>query len=236
MVWLLDGFYDSQHRAYFMSEMKKVIMILVGILEFVFSSNRHAPYLILWLACLQFLQPLKIRSHGVSCGVMPYDERYTPYIRQTRLLPFIQLVSRSTPNLNAATITVLVDWWRMDTHNFHLWTGEMTMTLQDVALITVFPSGGSLSVWAPIPIGGASRWRPLLVCLLQRLQWVRGIRRKESQTELHSPRLLWTLRIALRMLMRMWCRHMLVSTCGTLSPGLCLLTPLARMLHGCGGR
>ncbi|KAE8804875.1 mutator protein [Hordeum vulgare] len=39
------------------------------------------------------LTPLKIWSHGAS-SVMQYDERYTPYIEMTGLLPFIQLVSR----------------------------------------------------------------------------------------------------------------------------------------------
>ncbi|KAE8801775.1 mutator protein [Hordeum vulgare] len=36
------------------------------------------------------LTPLKIRSHGTS-SVMQYDERYTPYIEMTGLLPFVQL-------------------------------------------------------------------------------------------------------------------------------------------------
>nr|ABE02631.1 mutator protein [Hordeum vulgare subsp. vulgare]ABE02647.1 mutator protein [Hordeum vulgare subsp. vulgare] len=36
------------------------------------------------------LTPLKIRSHGAS-SVMHYDERYTPYIEMTGLLPFLQL-------------------------------------------------------------------------------------------------------------------------------------------------
>ncbi|KAE8770687.1 mutator protein [Hordeum vulgare] len=36
------------------------------------------------------LTPLKIRSHGES-SVMHYDERYTPYIEMTGLLPFVQL-------------------------------------------------------------------------------------------------------------------------------------------------
>ncbi|KAE8801125.1 mutator protein [Hordeum vulgare] len=38
------------------------------------------------------LTPLKIRSHGAS-SVMQYDERYTPYIEMTGLLPFVQLVN-----------------------------------------------------------------------------------------------------------------------------------------------
>ncbi|KAE8798466.1 mutator protein [Hordeum vulgare] len=36
------------------------------------------------------LTPLKIWSHGAS-SVMHYDERYTPYIEMTGLLPFVQL-------------------------------------------------------------------------------------------------------------------------------------------------
>ncbi|KAE8773139.1 mutator protein [Hordeum vulgare] len=36
------------------------------------------------------LTPLKIRSHGAS-SVMQYDERCTPYIEMTGLLPFVQL-------------------------------------------------------------------------------------------------------------------------------------------------
>ena len=73
---------------------------------------------------------------------MPYDERYTPYIEMLGLLPFIQLVSRSTPNLNAAAITALVDRWRPETHTFHLRTGEMTPTLMDVSMILALPIEG----------------------------------------------------------------------------------------------
>ncbi|KAE8787692.1 mutator protein [Hordeum vulgare] len=87
------------------------------------------------------LTPLKIRSHGAS-SVMHYDERYTPYIEMTGLLPFVQLVSRSTPNLNAAAVTALIDRWRPETHSFHPRTGEMTVTIQDVSMITALPIEG----------------------------------------------------------------------------------------------
>jgi hypothetical protein len=73
---------------------------------------------------------------------MPYDERYTPYIEKLGLLPFIQLVSRSTPNMNPSAITALVDRWRPETHSFHLRTGEMTVTLQDVSMILALPIEG----------------------------------------------------------------------------------------------
>ncbi|XP_048574814.1 uncharacterized protein LOC125556055 [Triticum urartu] len=61
MVWLLDDVYDMKHRAYMMREKEMK------------------------------LEPSKIRYHGVSGPAMPYDERYTPYIKQAGLLPWIQL-------------------------------------------------------------------------------------------------------------------------------------------------
>ena len=73
---------------------------------------------------------------------MSYGERYTPYIEALGLLPYIPLVSRSTPNLNEAAITTLVDRWRPETHSFHLRTGEMTVTLQDVSMIFALPITG----------------------------------------------------------------------------------------------
>ncbi|KAI4992981.1 hypothetical protein ZWY2020_007294 [Hordeum vulgare] len=109
----------------------------------------------------KMLMPLKIRSHGAST-VMQYDERYTPYIEMTGLLPFIQLVSRSTPNLNAATITALIDRWRPETHSFHLRTREMTVTLQDVSMITALPIEGK-----PLCMSTDSEgWRQQMVALI----------------------------------------------------------------------
>ncbi|XP_040251961.2 serine/threonine-protein phosphatase 7 long form homolog [Aegilops tauschii subsp. strangulata] len=113
MVWLLDDHWDKQHRSYAMS-----------------VEQRE-------------LAPLKLRSHGVTLGWMRYDERYTPYVREAGLLPFIQLVRRSTPPNNAAALTALIDHWRPETHTFHLRTGEMTVTLQDIAMITGLPIDGN---------------------------------------------------------------------------------------------
>jgi len=97
------------------------------------------------ICILQKLGPLKLRCHGAAWNgkfSMPFDERYTPYIKSLGLLPFISLVSRWTPNLNAAGLTALVDRWRPETHNFHLRTGEMTVTLQDVSMILGLPIEG----------------------------------------------------------------------------------------------
>ncbi|XBI17226.1 hypothetical protein VPH35_059325 [Triticum aestivum] len=89
------------------------------------------------------LAPLKLRSHEISLGWMRYDERYTPYVREAGLLPFIQLVRRSMPLNNAAALTALIDHWRPKTHTFHLRTREMTVTLQDIAMITDLSINGN---------------------------------------------------------------------------------------------
>ncbi|KAK1686172.1 hypothetical protein QYE76_047020 [Lolium multiflorum] len=89
----------------------------------------------------QVLEPLKIRYHG-SIKNMSYDERYTKFIQPTGLLPFIALVSRGPPNMNAAALTALVDRWRSETHTFHLRAGDMTPTLQDVSMILGLPIKG----------------------------------------------------------------------------------------------
>ncbi|KAK1669189.1 hypothetical protein QYE76_057348 [Lolium multiflorum] len=111
MTWLLDDYYDRQHRAYHIADLGKV------------------------------LEPFKIRYHG-RMRDMPYDERYTEHIEPTGLLPFISLVRWGPPNINAATITALVDRWRPETHTFHLRAGEMTPTLQDVSMIIGLPIQG----------------------------------------------------------------------------------------------
>src|SRR3954463_6537940 len=91
---------------------------------------------------LQVLEPLRLRSHSVHITknmkkdeYMHYDERYTKFIEMAGLLSFINMVTRSIPNMNSAAITALVDRWRTETHTFHLRVGEMTVTLQDVAMI-----------------------------------------------------------------------------------------------------
>jgi hypothetical protein len=45
--------------------------------------------------------------------------------------------------MNPTAITALVDWWRPDMHNFYLQTGEMTVMLEDMAMILVLPIEGS---------------------------------------------------------------------------------------------
>ncbi|KAM0869920.1 hypothetical protein ACQ4PT_040356 [Festuca glaucescens] len=109
---ILDDHYDKWHRGRIMAEKGEVFK---------------------WL---------HLRCHEVHGKKMPYDERYTQYIKKTGLLPFVHLVSRSTPHMNPCAITVLVDRWRPETHSFHLPCGEMTVTLQDVSMILALPIKG----------------------------------------------------------------------------------------------
>uniref|UniRef100_A0ACD5UDW2 Uncharacterized protein n=1 Tax=Avena sativa TaxID=4498 RepID=A0ACD5UDW2_AVESA len=129
---LNNAHYDVQHRAYKMSEKR------------------------------QELQPLRLRYHEVSSGKMRYDTRYTPYIQQLGLLPFIHMVTRSTPAFNPAAITALVDRWRPETHTFHLRTGETTITLQDMSMILALPIEGN-----PVCMSSDSDgWREEMVSLI----------------------------------------------------------------------
>ncbi|XP_051189852.1 protein MAIN-LIKE 1-like [Lolium perenne] len=106
------------------------------------------------------LHPLKIRYHGTVD--IPYDERYTEHIESTGLLPFISLVSRGGPNMNASALTALVDRWRLETHTFHLRAGEMTPTLQDVSMILGLPIQGE-----PLCMNTASDgWRQQMEALI----------------------------------------------------------------------
>jgi hypothetical protein len=89
---------------------------------------------------------------------MNYDERYTPYIQNLGLLPFIHMVTRSTPHMNPATITALVDPWRPETHSFHLRTGEMMVTLEDMAMILALSIKGSPFVSVHLVMIGTERW------------------------------------------------------------------------------
>ena len=51
-------------------------------------------------------------------------------------------------------LTALVDRWRPETHTFHLPCGELTVTLQDVAMILGLLWTGSLYVGMCNPQGG----------------------------------------------------------------------------------
>src|SRR3954464_2176000 len=138
---LNNAHYDVQHHAYKMSEKRHVLKTLMQV-----EPRCHVCLdgnITFAIVCLQELQPLRLRYHEVSSGKIPYDVRYTPYIQQLGLLPFIHMVTRSTSAFNPAAITALVDRWRPETYTFHLRTGETTITLQDMSMILALPIEGN---------------------------------------------------------------------------------------------
>ena len=87
---------------------------------------------------MQVLQPLRVRAHAPPV----FGDRYMPYLRAVGLLGVALVVSRGMSVFNAPVLTALVDRWRPETHSFHLPSGEMTITLQDVAMILALPLRG----------------------------------------------------------------------------------------------
>lgn len=139
--FLLDAHYDQEHRSRLILEDGRVIQTISDLLIFLFHRSYYIAMTI-ELVFLQMLNALKIRYHSAKSSDMPYNEKYTPFFAEFGLLPFITTVTRSTPNMNSAAITALVDRWRPETHSFHLPVGEMTVTLQDVSMITALPING----------------------------------------------------------------------------------------------
>ena len=117
--FLLDAHYDQEHRSRLILEDGRVIQTISDLLIFLFHRSYYIAMTI-ELVFLQMLNALKIRYHSAKSSDMPYNEKYTPFFAEFGLLPFITTVTRSTPNMNSAAITALVDRWRPETHSFHL--------------------------------------------------------------------------------------------------------------------
>nr|XP_020191843.1 protein MAIN-LIKE 1-like [Aegilops tauschii subsp. strangulata] len=82
-----------------------------------------------------------MRAHKTTVK-MEYDERYTPFFRRARLLGFVPQFKCKPPTLIHSALTAFIDRCRPETHSFHLPCGEMTVTLEDWAIITALPLEG----------------------------------------------------------------------------------------------
>jgi hypothetical protein len=49
--------------------------------------------------------------------------------------------------MDATALMTLVDRWRPETHMFHLPSGEITMMLQDIAMILGLPINANSCLW-----------------------------------------------------------------------------------------
>uniref|UniRef100_A0A8I6XU40 Aminotransferase-like plant mobile domain-containing protein n=1 Tax=Hordeum vulgare subsp. vulgare TaxID=112509 RepID=A0A8I6XU40_HORVV len=84
---------------------------------------------------------LRLRGHNPNESLL-YDPRYEPYFRRMDLLQFVLNFKGTPSRLNATTLTALTDRWSPETHSFHLPLGEMTITLEDIGMITGLPIEG----------------------------------------------------------------------------------------------
>ena len=66
---------------------------------------------------------------------MVYYERYTHLLNRAKLATIARVYRRGVPPFNLAVLTTMIDQWRPETHSFHLLCGEMTITLEDAAMI-----------------------------------------------------------------------------------------------------
>jgi hypothetical protein len=64
--------------------------------------------------------------------------------------------------MDSTALTTLVDWWRPETHTFHLPCGESTVTLQDVSMILGLPINGAPVSRMVSPAG----WRDSIVAAI----------------------------------------------------------------------
>ena len=106
---------------------------------------------------------LSAPAHGPPCFVLRgprenwrLDHRYIPLLRDTGLLPIARMLDLPHGfQYDAPLLSALVDRWRPETHTFHFRWGEMTVTLQDVTMITGLPVRGA----AVVPPPKAADWK-----------------------------------------------------------------------------
>ena len=78
------------------------------------------------------------------------------------MLPLARVVCAGLPAMDAPLLTTFVDCWRPETHSFHLPYGEVSITLQDVAMILGLPLEG-IAVTGIIQTDG---WRDMVEALI----------------------------------------------------------------------
>ena len=65
------------------------------------------------------------------------------YLHRARMLPLARVVCAGLPVMDAPLLTAFVDRWRPETHSFHLPCGEVSISMQDVAMILGLPLEGN---------------------------------------------------------------------------------------------
>ncbi|XP_061368047.1 protein MAIN-LIKE 2-like [Gastrolobium bilobum] len=84
---------------------------------------------------------LTVRSGGLA-GLDVIPEPIVPYLRCADFLSPARMGRIEGLHIDSALVTALVKRCRLETHTFHMLPGEITITLEDVAMITGLPIDG----------------------------------------------------------------------------------------------
>jgi len=103
--------------------------------EVIDSSHRS------FLAVVQRVK-LNVLRPRPPAEFIPVDPRWVPRLSEAGLLTIGRLAESGSVKLDRSLLTALVDRWRPETNTFHLPCGEMTPTLQDVAMLLGLPISG----------------------------------------------------------------------------------------------
>lgn len=82
---------------------------------------------------------MALKIHMVQLRHWPMDPRIEPYVRASGLYYLTQM---GYTRVDRRLLTPLIERWRPETNTFHLRQGEMTITLEDVAVLTGLPIAG----------------------------------------------------------------------------------------------
>ena len=125
---LLDPAYDEKHRTR-MIEQGEVNFNCLHFYEF----NKCNTYCLFYLLCMSWtpwgqwhMRPLRPWSMTSATH---------PLLKHAKLTTVARVCRRGVPPFNPAVLTAMIDRWWLETHNFHLPCGEMTITLEDAAMI-----------------------------------------------------------------------------------------------------
>jgi hypothetical protein len=70
-------------------------------------------------------------------------------------------------NFDASLIATFMDWWRPETHAFHFPVGEMTLSLEDTAMLGGLPCAGE----AMGPIDIPATWQANFLARFANVPW-----------------------------------------------------------------
>nr|XP_034601056.1 protein MAIN-LIKE 1-like [Setaria viridis]XP_034601057.1 protein MAIN-LIKE 1-like [Setaria viridis] len=86
--------------------------------------------------------PIKPRQSTSLEHMVKHRHEYDEYLAKANLLDFSNLLNKGLPALDHGLLSALVDRWSPITNTFHFPFGEMTPTLQDVAMMFALPING----------------------------------------------------------------------------------------------